>query len=117
MDEKKTEIPKFSDCGFKYVSEDGKKIFDAEKIGIGQIINIEIIVLDFEENVKNKEEKERTIFKIRIKSSGKEYKVWTGCKELIQALNYMNEKGLIPFETVIRSKPLGSSGKCSYKFS
>ena len=110
----KIDMNTFSNSGFVYKSPDGKKRFDVQKYRLAELMNETIFILDYEDNVKNKDGQDRMIVKFQ-KQDGSYGKFWTGSEELKQALNYMNDKSLIPFSTTIKQKSIGN-GKYMYIF-
>ena len=97
-----------------YKSPDGKKRFDVQKYRLAELMNETIFILDYEDNVKNKDGQDIMIVKFQ-KQDGSYGKFWTGSEELKQALNYMNDKSLMPFSTTIEQKSIGN-GKYMYIF-
>lgn len=102
------------------VTKDGKRFFDCERVGILEIINVPITVLDFEPGVKTKYGD--NTYWVKIDINGVEKKFATSSYSLIDTLEQArkleetSEKPVFPVEDVtIRRKSLGD-GKLSYFF-
>lgn len=100
----------FSELGIN--ANDGRKIFNCDKVSISDIINCEIEVLDFIPNMKTTHGPDRYLVKFR--QDGKEGKFFTNSSAIKSVLDQIPE-GMFPFTTTIRSIKLGNSGKM-YQF-
>lgn len=95
-------MTKFSELGFIY-QRDGKKDFSQQSISLRQLTNREVKVLDFETDIKTKEGEGRYIVLVRIADNGEERKFFTNNDKMKKALDFASEKGMIPFDTVIKA--------------
>ena len=91
----------FAELGFIY-QRDGKKDFSQHTISLRQLTNTQVTVLDFETDIKTKEGEGRYIVLIRI-GTGEERKFFTNNDKMKKALDFAREKGMIPFDTVIKA--------------
>ena len=105
----------FSDFGLSYESPDGKKHFDVERISLNEVVNTEVVVKDFETDIKTREGEGRYIVLVEV--DGKERKFITNSGEMKQFLDKIShiEDGF-PFLTTIRRVSFGT-GKYKYIFS
>ena len=94
-------MTKFSELGFIY-QRDGKKEFSQQTISLRQLTNMEVTVLDFETDIKTKEGEGRYIVLVRL-GSGEGRKFFTNNDKMKKALDFAREKGMIPFDTVIKA--------------
>lgn len=109
------EIKKFGDLGLKWVPADGKKRFDCRATRIKDIVNIPIVIEDFEVDVTTKEGEHRHLvfFSERDHPEIKK-KFFTNSEEMKNLLDQMRENNMLPVETTIKSVSLGNIDK--YKF-
>lgn len=109
----------FSDYGItgRVTTKDGKKFFDVPTKNADDIINVPILVYDFETDVLTSQGPGRYV--IEIFAYEKIYKFLTNSFTLKTQLNEGLEKGLLPskkgFPTVLRKRDLGN-GKKDYIF-
>ena len=96
----------FSDFNVKWKPEDGKQWRNCEVARIEDLINIPIVVVDFETNVKTEHGIDRHLVFIEV--DGVEMKFFTNSKQMKSILNQIKEipDGL-PFKTVIKRKLIG----------
>ena len=95
-------MTRFSELGFIY-QRDGKKEFSQTSITLRQLTNRSVIVLDFETDIRTKEGEGRYIVVVRIKDNDEERKFFTNNEKMKKALDFAQEKGMLPFETVIKA--------------
>ena len=95
-------MTRFSELGFIY-QRDGKKEFSQTSITLRQLTNRSVIVLDFETDIRTKEGEGRYIVVVRIKDNDEERKFFTNNEKMKKALDFAREKGMLPFETVIKA--------------
>ena len=106
----------FSALGFVYMAQDGKKRFDERIYRLSDIQNRQIVVKDFETDIKTKEGDGRYVVQFQCDDDGiGGGKFFTNSEELKMALNYAREKDFLPFRTTIKQKQLGN-GKSKYQF-
>ena len=108
----KINMKDFAELGLKYVSKNGKKIFDCETIRMNDLQNRQFVVKDYEVGVDTKQGKERYLVQIILEE--KEYKFFTNSEEMKQMLDQAKEINEIPFRTVLRRTSLGNN---KYKYS
>lgn len=106
------EIRKFSDLDLKWEPADGKKRFDCSIVTIGDIVNVPIVIEDFETDIKTKEGEGRYL--VLITESGVQKKFFTNSEEMKNLLDQMRERNMLPVETIIRKVTMGKITK--YKF-
>lgn len=106
------EIRKFSDLDLKWEPADGKKRFDCSIVTIGDIVNVPIVIEDFETDIKTKEGEGRYL--VLITENGGQKKFFTNSEEMKSLLDQMREREMLPVETIIRKVTMGKITK--YKF-
>lgn len=113
----KKEMRKFSEIGVTYTPFDGKKRFMGDTRRLGEIVNKEIEIHDFERDVKTAHGEKRYLVSFRDKATNTFGKFFTNSDEMKAILEQMAEMedNVFPFETVIRSEIYGN-GKIKYKF-
>ncbi len=104
----------FSEMGFVYMAQDGKKRFDERIRRISDLQNLQIVVKDYETDIKTREGEGRYVVQYHSDEAG-DGKFITNSEELKQALDFMREQGEIPFRTIIKRVPFGD-GKNKYQF-
>lgn len=102
----------FSELGVKPL-DDGKAIFDVQVISIGEILNCEIEILDFQSGIKTNYGENRYIVKIR--HEGKECKFFTDSKYIKHDLDQI-DKSNFPFKTTIKQIRYGTGNGKSFQF-
>lgn len=104
----------FKDLNVSYQPEDGKKRFPGAVVSIRELVNLPIIVKDFETGIKTEQGEDRCLVAVEI--GGEPKKFFTNSAEMKNILAQIREMpdGL-PFETVIRSEPFGK-GRTKYVF-
>ena len=106
-------IKDFSQFGFHYEREDGKKVFDCPLVQLPELNKEQIVILDFEESVHTRYG-ERTLVKFQHPDKG-EGKFITASDEMLSALKFVREQEGFPFRTTITRQELGR-GKVKYMF-
>lgn len=98
LDEKR-DMEEFKNLGLVYEPEDGKKQFDGERVKLGTMVNLHIVILDFEEDVQT-ENGMRTLVQFQY-DNGKKAKYFTSDKRQLQFLRLAKERNVLPFGTTI----------------
>lgn len=102
---------KFSDFGLDPF--ENKAMFLVPQISITDIINCEIIVLDYEGGVETSQGADRYI--VKIEYEGKECKFFTTAKPIKEMLDKI-PKDKFPFSTTIKQQKLGMGNNKTYVF-
>lgn len=104
----------FKDLNVSYQPEDGKKRFPGSVVSIRELVNLPIIVKDFETGIKTEQGENRCLVAVEI--NGEPKKFFTNSAEMKNILAQIRQMpdGL-PFETVIRSETFGK-GRTKYVF-
>ena len=102
---KKIDMNDFKNLGLVYQPEDGKKRFDGKKYSLGQLVNLHIVILDFEVDVQT-ENGLRTLVHFQ-RDNGEKGKYFTSDKVQLQLLRMAKEKGALPFGTTIGVENFG----------
>lgn len=104
----------FKDLNVSYQPEDGKKRFPGQVVSIRELVNLPIIVKDFETGIKTEQGEDRCL--VAVETSGEPKKFFTNSAEMKNILAQIRQlpDGL-PFETVIRSETFGK-GRTKYVF-
>lgn len=97
------DMKNFADFGFEYHSPDGKKDFNVSKYRLAELVNRQIVVEDFEKGLKTAQGDDRYLVLFSMED-GRKGKFWTASGKMKQALDYIFEKGLMPFTTIIQSE-------------
>lgn len=103
----------FKDLGLDYKPSDGKKFFKVTYTSLGSLQNCEIIIIDFEMNVKTEFGDNRTV--VKFEQDGKEGKFITNSEEMKNILEQVRSANAFPFKTTIRRETFGQ-GKTKYIF-
>lgn len=112
----KKEMRKFSEMGVTYTPADGKKRFQGKTVRLGEIVNNEIEIYDYEKDVKTKHGDHRYLVSFKEKQTKEFCKFFTDSEELKAILDKVSEmEDGFPFETIIRSEYF-DGGKVKYKF-
>ncbi len=111
------EMRKFSEMGITYTPADGKKRFAGNVKRLGEIVNEEIEIHDFERDVRTKHGDKRYLVSYRDKRTGDFNKFFTNSEELKAQLEQAAamEEGF-PFETVVRSEVFTVDGERKFKY-
>lgn len=104
----------FKSLNVTYKPEDGKKRFSGQSVSIRELVNLKIIVKDYEMDVKT-ENGDRCLVSIEVDGEAKKF--FTDSKEMKNILLQISEiPDGFPFETIIKAEPFGK-GKTKYVFS
>lgn len=107
-----SDMRKFGDLNLRWEPADGKKRFDCPIVPIGDIVNVPIVLEDFETGIKTKEGEDRYL--VKIKAGGEDKKFFTNSEEMKNLLEQMREGDYFPVETTIKRVQMGKITK--YKF-
>lgn len=109
------EMRSFKDLNVAYKPEDGKKRFPGTVVSIRELVNLPIVVKDFEMGIKTEQGEDRCI--VSIEMNGEPKKFFTNSEEMKNILMQVSEMpDGFPFETVIKTETFGK-GKTKYVFS
>ena len=104
----------FKDLNVSYKPEDGKKRFPGVVVSIRELVNLPIIVKDFETGIKTEQGEDRCI--VAIEMNGEPKKFFTNSEEMKNILSQVKEMpDGFPFETTIRTETFGK-GRTKYVF-
>lgn len=104
----------FKDLNVSYKPDDGKKRFPGSVVSIRELVNLPIIVKDFETGIKTEQGEDRCI--VSIEKNGEACKFFTNSQEMKNILAQIREMpDGFPFETVIKSETFGK-GRTKYVF-
>lgn len=104
----------FKDLNVSYKPDDGKKRFPGSVVSIRELVNLPIIVKDFETGIKAEQGEDRCI--VAIEKNGEACKFFTNSEEMKNILAQVREMpDGFPFETVIKSETFGK-GRTKYVF-
>ncbi len=105
----------FKDLNVAYKPEDGKKRFAGSVVSIRELVNIPIVVKDFETGIKTEQGEDRCIVAIEV--NGEARKFFTNSEEMKNILAQIREvPDGFPFETTIKTEMFGK-GRTKYVFS
>ena len=108
------EMKSFKDLNVAYKPEDGKKRFPGEVVSIRELVNLPIVINDFETGVKTSQGEDRCVVAIEV--DGKHKKFFTNSEEMKNILQQVSEMpDGFPFETTIKSETFGK-GRTKYVF-
>ena len=108
------EMKSFKDLNVAYKPEDGKKRFAGEVVSIRELVNLPIVVKDFETGVKTSQGEDRCVVAIEV--DGKLKKFFTNSEEMKNILQQVSEMpDGFPFETTIKTETFGK-GRTKYVF-
>lgn len=109
------DMKSFKDLNVAYKPEDGKKRFPGQVVSIRELVNLPIIVKDFETGIKTEQGEDRCI--VAIEMNGEPKKFFTNSEEMKNILSQVKEMpDGFPFETIIRTETFGK-GRTKYVFS
>lgn len=109
------EMKSFKDLNVVYKPEDGKKRFPGVVVSIRELVNLPIIVKDFEMGIKTEQGEDRCI--VAIEMNGDPKKFFTNSEEMKNILEQVREMpDGFPFETTIKTETFGK-GRTKYVFS
>jgi len=104
----------FKDLNVSYKPEDGKKRFPGTVVSIRELVNLPIIVKDFETGIKTEQGEDRCI--VSIEQDGESKKFFTNSEEMKNILAQVREMpDGFPFETTIKTETFGK-GRTKYVF-
>ena len=108
------DMKNFKDLGVAYTPADGKKRFKGTVISIRELMNLPIVVHDFETGIKTEHGDDRCI--VQIEMNGEMRKFFTDSEEMKNILQQIREMpDGFPFETTIKSEQFGKN-KTKYIF-
>lgn len=104
----------FKDLNVAYKPEDGKKRFAGAVVSIRELVNLPIVVKDFEVGVKTSQGEDRCV--VSIEQNGEPKKFFTNSEEMKNILQQVSEMpDGFPFETTIKAETFGK-GRTKYIF-
>ena len=104
----------FKDLNVSYKPEDGKKRFPGTVVSIRELVNLPIVVKDFETGIKTEQGEDRCI--VSIEQNGESKKFFTNSEEMKNILAQVREMpDGFPFETTIKTETFGK-GRTKYVF-
>ncbi len=104
----------FKDLNVAYKPEDGKKRFEGAVVSIRELVNLPIVVKDFEVGVKTSQGEDRCV--VSIEQNGEAKKFFTNSEEMKNILQQVSEMpDGFPFETTIKAVTFGK-GRTKYIF-
>ena len=108
------EMKSFKDLNVAYKPEDGKKRFSGTVVSIRELVNLPIVVKDFETGIKTDQGDDRCI--VAIEMNGEPKKFFTNSEEMKNILAQVREMpDGFPFETTIKTETFGK-GRTKYIF-
>lgn len=109
-----TEMRSFKDLNVAYKPDDGKKRFPGAVVSIRELVNLPIVVRDFEMGVKTSQGEDRCV--VAIEQNGEQKKFFTNSEEMKNILQQVSDMpDGFPFETTIKAETFGK-GKTKYVF-
>lgn len=109
------QMKSFKDLNVSYKPDDGKKRFSGTVVSIRELVNLPIIVKDYELGIKTEQGDDRCL--VSIEQNGEVKKFFTNSEEMKNILEQVNEMpDGFPFETTIRAETFGK-GRTKYVFS
>ena len=109
------DMKSFKDLNVSYKPEDGKKRFPGQVVSIRELVNLPIIVKDFETGIHTEQGEDRCLVAIEI--NGEPRKFFTNSEEMKNILAQVKEMpDGFPFETIIKTETFGK-GRTKYVFS
>ncbi len=108
------EMKSFKDLNVAYKPEDGKKRFAGAVVSIRELVNLPIVVKDYELGIKTEQGEDRCIVSIEV--NGEPKKFFTNSEEMKNILTQVSEMpDGFPFETTIKTETFGK-GRTKYVF-
>ena len=108
------EMRSFKDLNVSYKPEDGKKRFPGVVVSIRELVNLPIVVKDFETGIKTEQGEDRCIVAIEVNGEAKKF--FTNSEEMKNILAQVKEMpDGFPFETTIKTETFGK-GRTKYVF-
>lgn len=109
------QMKSFKDLNVSYKPDDGKKRFSGTVVSIRELVNLPIIVKDYELGIKTEQGDDRCL--VSIEQNGEVKKFFTNSEEMKNILEQVNEMpDGFPFETTIKAETFGK-GRTKYVFS
>lgn len=100
------EMRSFKDLNVAYKPEDGKKRFPGVVVSIRELVNLPIVVKDFETGIKTEQGEDRCIVAIEVNGEAKKF--FTNSEEMKNILAQVKEMpDGFPFETTIKTETFG----------
>lgn len=104
----------FKELNVAYKPDDGKKRFPGQVVSIRELVNLPIIVKDFETGIKTEQGEDRCI--VAVEMNGEPRKFFTNSAEMKNILAQIGEQpDGFPFETTIKTETFGK-GRTKYVF-
>jgi len=104
----------FKSLNVSYQPADGKKRFNGVTVSIRELVNLEIVVHDFETGIKTQEGEDRCLVSIEV--GGEMKKFFTNSEEMKSILSQIRDiPDGFPFKTTIKTESFGK-GKTKYVF-
>lgn len=108
------DMKSFKDLKVAYKPDDGKKRFPGTVVSIRELVNLPIVVKDFETGIKTEQGEDRCIVAIEV--NGEPRKFFTNSEEMKNILAQIRDMpDGFPFETTIKSEVFGK-GRTKYVF-
>lgn len=105
----------FKDLNVSYKPDDGKKRFSGVVVSIRELVNLPIVIKDFEMGIKTEQGEDRCI--VAIEQNGEPKKFFTNSEEMKNILAQIKEMpDGFPFEAIIKTETFGK-GRTKYVFS
>lgn len=115
--QQKLRMKNFKDLGLQYQPTDGKKRFNGQQVRLNSIINIEIIICDYERDVKTQHGENRYLVSFQYASNGTPGKFFTNSAEMKSILDQVRElPDGFPFKTTIMCEPFENGRGSRYYF-
>ncbi len=108
------QMKSFKDLNVSYKPEDGKKRFPGAVVSIRELVNLPIVVKDYELGIKTEQGEDRCLVSIEMNGDAKKF--FTNSEEMKNILQQVTEMEGFPFETTIKTEPFGK-GRTKYVFS
>lgn len=112
---KLTGMKDFKELKVSYKPKDGKKRFGGNLTPLGNLLNCNITVLDFETEIKTKQGNDRYV--IQYELDGQKGTFITNSEEMKNILDQIRDLDELPFKTTIKRESFGSGNKFKYVFS
>ncbi len=104
----------FKDLNVAYKPDDGKKRFAGAVVSVRELVNLPIVVRDFEVGIKTDHGEDRCVVSIDV--NGEPKKFFTNSAEMKNILEQVAQVADgFPFETTIKTEPFGK-GRTKYIF-
>lgn len=108
------DMKNFKELGVAYTPADGKKRFKGTVISIRELVNLPVVVHDFETGITTEQGEDRCI--VQIELNGEMRKFFTNSEEMKSILQQIREvPDGFPFETTIKAEQFGKN-KTKYIF-